>query len=270
MASFPNIEMLKSDQDIEGLEEALRYPGDPDLRIKAAKVLGELDSLSSVESLARSNLEDPEPKVKAAAHDALIVLLGNKADSTITYYRKLGAYPEPWIMEDHRPVQIKTQEEVFPDIDENDLEEVEDAEEAHSDAEINALVTIIQSRSDTNLKLKAIRELAKKPDMNSVGALVWIAKWDDETPIQSAAVAALKQLYGDDYEQVVNSYIDGEADSEDEEEDEEEIPQSTPIQLVDQTNIPVLQEEKSGVLQVVLIGILVLILVVIFYLLKII
>ena len=263
MPLFPNIQILKSDHDLYGLEEALRFPGDPSIRIKAAIALAELDSLSSVESLARSNLEDPEPIVKAAAHDALTVLLGTSAESTILYYRSLGPYPEPWIFGKRTAAPA---EGVFSEEVENSTDSsTELSEEIRSQSETNALVTIIRASSDTNLKLKAIQELAKKPDMSSLDSLIWIAKWDGDDPqVQKAAATALKQLYGDDYQQVINAYQDEETDDNTE---ELEIPLSTSIQAFDQPD-PVIHEEKSGLFQVLLIGILVIILVLIFVLLK--
>jgi HEAT repeat protein len=66
----PDVENLKSKRDIKGLEKALTYQQDENIRSSAAKALGELKSMQSVESLI-TTLKDNEWHVRKAAATAL-------------------------------------------------------------------------------------------------------------------------------------------------------------------------------------------------------
>lgn len=65
----PNIQQLKSDQDIEGLIKALEYQEDQNVRLAAASALGRIKDSRAVEPLI-SALED-HPRVREVAALAL-------------------------------------------------------------------------------------------------------------------------------------------------------------------------------------------------------
>ena len=54
MLRKPNVEELRKEKDLQGLMEALRYPGSARIRAQAAQALGQLNNSLAVESLIRS------------------------------------------------------------------------------------------------------------------------------------------------------------------------------------------------------------------------
>lgn len=65
----PNVQQLKSDQDVDGLIEALKYKDDHNVRLAAASALGRIKDSRAVEPLI-SALED-HPSVREVAALAL-------------------------------------------------------------------------------------------------------------------------------------------------------------------------------------------------------
>jgi len=88
----PNVEKLKSKEDVDDLIKALEFKKDPDVRKAAAKALGELESKAAVEPLINA-LEDDDKEVKMYAAGALDAIGHTSAvDPLIERLKTKGEY----------------------------------------------------------------------------------------------------------------------------------------------------------------------------------
>jgi len=219
MPRKPDVEALLKDKDLEGLMQALRYPGSPLTRAQAAQALGQLNNSLAVESLIRATQLDPVAEVQAAARQALEDMFGNNAQNVIQAY-PIYADEEPWIVEKEAvdPVEkLESEEEEDgwsegeeddqedEDQDEEDQDEGEsgDAEEVENDwttDDLGPLITILRSERDPRLRLRAARALGKlgASNMHAVEALAATALWGEKPSVRAAALQALVKNYGDE------------------------------------------------------------------------
>ena len=261
MAYKPNIRRLVDDRDIYGLIKALRYPDDPEIRARAARALGKIGNVKTVESLIRSHLQDPDPGAQQAALDALHQIIGSEAELAISAY----ALPdETWIEdknvsseqlqedwegsdsgEEKSPLEEDLEEggddleeESEEDLDEEGQEEsvkqgLETGEISWDENDIHVLVATFRLDHSRKKRLKAIQALSLIPDTRAIDALASIALWSEEKRLCEAAREALSVIYGDSLEEVLQSYRqasqeaglaedEAEGDKEDDEDDEDD------------------------------------------------
>jgi HEAT repeat protein len=182
------IEMLKVNQDFEGLVEVLRSPADPSQRAGAARALGELGDKNAAEFLARSVREDPEPEVKSSARSALEEIFGSDANEIIAS----GHASEPWL----RPTPG-----LQPEQDGIDLGRVK-----WSAQDIGGLITVVRAERDPHMKIKAIRMLSKIGDPQAEHVLASMALWNEDALVRQAAWQALEKIHGEDAVKVIEAY----------------------------------------------------------------
>jgi len=275
------IELLKSDKDLPGLIKALRKPDNAHLRAQAARALGEIDDFKAVESLVRSTLDDPDASVREAAHAALVQLLGNNAEETISSYQAGPPQTDYWIE------PMLAGDLLNAGVDTTGRELVAGQEEVETpwgQNDVRGLLSILQGNYPDEMRLRAIRALKTCNNVHAVDALAWVALWGEGERIRQAANEALEDLVGENLPQVLQSYQDSHPDQDDnnedgnlfgdEEEDEaesdedgEERPEENEVEsqplLSNFQNTPVLQEEKplGGALLPILLVILVVVVV---------
>jgi hypothetical protein len=250
MAHKPDIRRLVTDRDLDGLVEALRYPGDAGTRARAASALGKLGKTEAVEGLMRSYLQDPDPGAQQAALEALHQIIGGEAELAISAY---APPDEPWIEEIAVPVEIPGEsdsgEEEFSDEedtesdDEDDLEDLGELTPEAGEGEatiwdendIQALLSAVRLDHSRKKRLRAIQALSQIPNTRAVDALASIALWSEEKWLREASREALSAIYGDSLDEVLQSYREGRPEAgpfkgdegdddelEDEEDDEDE------------------------------------------------
>jgi hypothetical protein len=258
----PNIRRLVDDRDMDGLITALRYPDNPEIRVRAARALGQIGNVKTVESLIRSHLQDPDPGAQQAALDALHQIIGSEAELAISAY----VLPEEtWIeennvsseqsqedlkgsdsgeekspLEEDEESEDDLEEESEEDLDEEGQEEsveqgLETGEISWGENDIQALVALIRLDHSRNKRIKAIQALSHIPNTRAIDALASIALWSEERRLREAAREALSGIYGDSLDEVLQSYRqasqeagfagdedDGDKEDDEDEEDEEE------------------------------------------------
>ena len=214
MLRKPNVEELRKEKDLQGLMEALRYPGSALIRAQAAQALGQLNNSLAVESLIRSTRLDPAVEVQTAARQALEEMFGTNAQNIIQAY-PIYANEAPWVVEKKTmdPVEeLESEEETWEDEDqdeEDQEEEGQDAEETEdeqgavtgwSSDDLGPLVTILRSERNPKLRLRAAHALGQlgSTDMHAVEALAATALWGERPSVRAAALQALVKIYGDE------------------------------------------------------------------------
>ncbi len=204
-AWLPNLNEILEAGDVEALEEAMRYGPDVKVRQLAVRAAGQRENYDLIEALTRSLREDPENVVREEANRALQELLGNRSEETIASYK--GAdYADEWIITE------------FPEEgDGGELSGVWDESSLH------ALFTIASDDRDEAKGVKAVRALAQISSTRAVEALIALALRAASTRVRDAARAELEAFYGEDLDQVLESYrTAGQDDLEEFEEGEEE------------------------------------------------
>jgi len=207
-ATIPDVQKLEANQDLQGLINALRYPGSAAVRAEAAQALGKLGNDQTVESLARSALEDPAGEVKRAAHSALEEMYGSVADSILTSYQNAPAYSEPWIKE---PSET--------DVEGNGFEQTEaDTTSAHFDIprlkknkDQDGLLEALRNTENPAVRASAALALGELGNKEMAEYLVRALLEDPDQKVQSAAQQALVEMFGNDASNVIASYRQGPA-----------------------------------------------------------
>ncbi len=198
------IELLKDNEDYEGLVEVLRSPADPQQRVEAAHALGELGDQNTAEFLARAALEDPEPEVKSSARAALDKILGGYANEMVASVRSSGPATGPWL----RPTPGLQLEQ----------EGIDPGRVHWSAQDIGGLITVVRAERDPKMKIKAIRMLSKIGDPQAEHVLASMALWFEDALVRQAAWQALENIHGEDAVRVIDAYRKlGMASGEDEE-----------------------------------------------------
>jgi HEAT repeat protein len=199
---FPNkIARLLDHQDIEGLTVALRQSSDAVLRASAADAMAELGDTSATEMLVRSFLEDPDASVRASARRALTQLVGGQAEMAIAVYQTAdrGA----------GQADVAREENWLIDSDDTDLdldEAMEPGTEELDSTDLEGINRIALYEGDEKLRFQAIRVLSHSSDMRATDTLANLALWGDNRRLRAAARQALEDRYGEQSEQILNSY----------------------------------------------------------------
>lgn len=260
MARRPNIAQIMEDQDITGLEEAMRFGPDSKVRQLAARAAGQWGNYEMIEALTRSLREDPEEFVRKEAGEALYEMLGKRSDEVIATYNNGANYEGEWIVDE--PEEVVEEETAG----------------AWGESSINALYTIASDNRDINKSVKAVRALGKINSTRAVETLISICLNAEAEETRAEAREVLLSFYGDDLEDVLASYRqvdDEESDEYDETYDEtvesseeeeatgddadaQEGWQDTPdpgvsVRKINVLSPSVLQEEKINVAQIVLV-----------------
>jgi hypothetical protein len=272
------IQWLKDDHNLQGLEKVLRHPSDPTLRAEAAQALGELDDLEAVEMLIRSSLEDPDLGVQKAARGALDNLIGSEAQQAINAYRSTPA-ADPWLLTDLGQASEETgADEEWEEISgeelvdylesgeegeeggEEETDELEDVPEGDLGDEdsLRGLTTVMQTHKDPAVRLRALQLLGRSRNIHAVWYLAQTALYNEDSELKASAQAMLEERFGDRTAAILEGYKDGdlerdlelEEDEDDEgEEYEEEVEQpESPFQrspsLQDVRQPQVIQEDS--------------------------
>ena len=207
-AYIPNIQKLQTNEDLQGLIKALRYPGNIAVRAAAAQALGSLANDRAVESLVRSALEDPASEVKRAARSALEEMYGNVADSILASYRNAPAYPEPWINETSDS-----------QMDESGLEPISaaastvhfDIPRLKKNKDLDGLLEALRYFEDPAVRASAAAALGELGNKEMAEYLVRSLLEDPDQKVQSAAHQALLEIFGNEVSNVIASYWTGPA-----------------------------------------------------------
>ena len=239
MANKPNIKALYEDQDLEGLVDALRFPGSPEVRAEAARALGALSNFEAVESLVYSTRQDPDTFVQKAALAALHELLGNTAEAVIASY---GSLPEdePWV-----PVSPPEGPgepglvDIWKDLEPGRTE----VKWGHDD--ISALIAVLRNESNDVVRLRAIRALSQISSTEAIDALAKVALWEEDDASRAAATAALEEVFGEGLPEVLQSYRDSAGGDEDEWDQEIEVSAEDAESLAEEEALPE-EEGPSG------------------------
>jgi HEAT repeat protein len=212
MDKKPDLDVMLDGENVSGLEEALRWPDDAQLRAAAARALGELADGAAAESLALSAWLDPEPMVQKAARAALDVLLGeNDARNMLEMYRGVEPEDDDWLRVDPEA------EEEMAWTGEHEIAWVQD--------DVTGLISVLRGEPSPELRVRAARALTQFPSPEVVEALVDVCLHSDHPHVRAVCREALIEIYGDDAADVIASYrtvqtqeYDGE-EVEDEEDD---------------------------------------------------
>ncbi len=190
--------MMLKIEDGRGLMDALRQQGDPARRMAAAAALGQLSETQSVEYLVRAVMQDPDPRVREAAGEALYAVVGREAQLVLDSYRG-GTWSDPWLLdepEDAEPVKHVSLE--VPD---------EDVDDLAASGDWDRLVALLRKASDPEGRVAAAEALGELGEPETVESLARAVLQDPDFAVQEAAADALWKLTGrHQYELVLNSY----------------------------------------------------------------
>ncbi|MDR3575009.1 MAG: HEAT repeat domain-containing protein [Anaerolineaceae bacterium] len=246
------IELLKDNEDLEGLVEVLRSPTDPHQRVEAARALGELGDANTAEFLARAVLEDPEAEVKSTARAALDKILDSGASDLIASMRSSDEDMDTWL----RPTPGLQLE---PD-------GYDPGRVKWSAQDIGGLITVVRAERDPKMKIKAIRMLSKIGDPQAEHVLASMALWFDDALVRQAAWQALEVIHGDEAVKVIDAYrrlgaasdegdeVGSEPDEDEPEQDNRAVEAAQPFQRTApyKRQDPVMKEEGLGFRQALL------------------
>lgn len=206
MRKPPDIPQLIRTNDLQGLERALRFSGDREIRLKAALGLAKLMNTRAADSLARSSYLDPEETVRSASRSALEELVGKEtARNIMDLFDRTQTGEESWL--------------IFENNEENeDPDETESSPTGFWKTEdIHGLISVLINERDPRMRLKAIRALRYLHTTQVVETLAGTALWDEQDEVRLAARKVLEEIYGDRLEEVLEFYRDsGEGKTEEE------------------------------------------------------
>ena len=232
--------------DLDELVLRLRRQNSPEIRARAAAILGRLGELAAVDPLVKAVYLDPEPAVQKAARQALREILGDQAEMAIRMGADADAGEEDWLLgvdpdQEHFFSQERLEDKAGPS----------EAERRNMEGLI-----FIANHAETNqaTRLKAIRALAEVDDMHVFQTLAGLVLWEDDPQIKTAAHRVLEEKFGEDLEDFLESFHDESAAETFEQNDE---PEPAPVY---NSAAPVMQEEKSSGLFIILAVLLVIVL----------
>jgi len=196
----PNVEELKSKEDVAGLIKALEFKKDPDVRKAAAKALGELESNAAVDPLLNA-LEDDDKGVRMYAAGALDSIGDTLAvDPLIERLKTKGEYWRVQLiavialgnMGDTKAlpslVQIlKAPDSNFRSAAAEALGKIGDPEALHP-------LLIALKDEDSFVRLLAARALGDIGDPGAVMALKYMLDADDDQKVRETAEIALTKI----------------------------------------------------------------------------
>ena len=215
MRKPPDIPQLIRKKDLRGLERALRFSGDSEIRYKAALGLAKLMNTRAADSLARSSYLDPEETVRYASRSALEELVGKEtARNIMDIFDRTHAGEESWLIFENN------EENEDPDGTESSPTGFWKTEDIHG------LVSVLINERDPRMRLKAIRALRYLHTTQVAETLAGTALWDEQEEVRLAARKVLEEIYGDRLEDVLEFYRDSGEGGTDEEPAETEWPET--------------------------------------------
>jgi hypothetical protein len=185
---LPNLARVVESQDVTGLEEAMRYGPDVKVRQLAVRAAGQWGNMELVESLVRSMQEDPEELVRKEAYESLYEILGNRTEQVAASYKAGADYEDEWIISDPR------------------VEEDGELSGKWDESSINTLYMMAGDHRDVAKGMKAVAALAEISSTRAVEALISLSLNSPIEKIKLEAQTRLEDFYGDDLEEVLNSY----------------------------------------------------------------
>jgi HEAT repeat protein len=232
------VRYLLSQGDLFGLVSLLRTKQGSGLRAQAAEALGKLGDLEATEFLVRAHLEDPDGEVRQAARQALHGLIGTQTGLAIASYRSTSHEPDEWLQD--LSLDVAEEEEVDDETEWEEVDEKGEPDEASEDApdlsdlvpphdpvqarwddeNLDGLMAVLSHEIDPEMRLRAIQALRRSSDMRAISALAQTSLAGDDKRVREAARSILQERFGDDAEDIIESYRD-ELKLEDLDEDEE-------------------------------------------------
>ncbi len=215
-----NVQWLKQDHDLPGLERVLRNRRNPALRIEAAQALGSLGDLEAVELLARAVLQDPDPEVQKVARRALSDLVGAETNTVLATYRHHlsvtgawqtgaaeGGKEEEYLL-DAQPTRQETGKgETYEEWEESfEGTDQTPAESEWDQKNLEGMIAVLSHETNPKIRLQAINALHNSSNMRAIEALSAIALYDENEEIRQAARAALETRFGEDAGGIIDSY----------------------------------------------------------------
>lgn len=181
--------------NLEGLLQILRHPGEPALRARAARALGQMGELEAAEALTGAALQDPDPDVRRAARLALHDLLGDQAELALRVAQSGSDADEDWLA---APDAGSSLDPAFAG---------EPAGEGLIDYQtLRGLIMIARGDPNRELRLKAVASLGRVSDMTAVRALAELALWDEDEGVRLAAREVLRGRFGERTPAVLEGY----------------------------------------------------------------
>lgn len=192
--------------NLDGLLQILRQPGDPALRARAARAVGQMGELEAAETLIGAALHDADPVVRQAARLALHDLLGDQAELALRVAQAGGEQGGDWLIQPVEPA-----DSAFSD---------QPPETIIDYQTLRGLIMIARGDPSRELRLKAVASLGRAADLTAVRTLAELALWDEDEGVRSAAEAELRSRFGERLPEVLEGYrreaVGGEEGFEDE------------------------------------------------------
>jgi len=196
MITFSDLDSLLSKRDKGGLLNALRVSENPSIRMQAARALGLIGDSQAIDALTISLLNDPSPDVKAAAQEALSLLLGNQADDLISSFRVKGIFEEP--STDSEPSKVEESREMKKSLGNATL-----IATIMENRDWDSLEIALRNGEDTDLRLKAAQAFGEVYDISALECLARSFLEDPDKVVREAARNGLKKIMGEQAERVI-------------------------------------------------------------------
>lgn len=240
------IESLRKNRNVDGLLDELTCEEYPEHRIQAAQALVEIDRNESLSWLLDAVLYDPDPEVSQSVRDLLKGFLGSDLELALKVEASGGAPDEPWLEKCHEEPEWITDEAlesgdfVLEDTHTVTAQEVQ---------EMHGMLAVLRGETNPDLRIRAIHALQHLPDIGVVQALADVALSEPDERVRQAARSVLQKHFGDDLDDLLNTYRSSE--------DVEEEAVEEAIDLIESpvNTSSVIQEEKQPVWLWILLGI---------------
>jgi hypothetical protein len=189
------IQAMQEYGNLDGLLQILRQPGEPAMRVRAARAIGQMGELEAAEALTGAALHDPDPGVRQVARQALHDLLGDQAELALQVAQVGGEQEEDWLP---RPEEDQAADPAFSD---------QTPRETMIDYQtLRGLIMIARGDPSRDLRLKAVASLARVADLTAIRALAELALWDEDAEIRAEAEKALHTRFGEQLPRVLEGY----------------------------------------------------------------
>jgi hypothetical protein len=193
------IEAMRRNQDVAGLLAELTCEDHPNHRIQAARALVEIDRLEYATLLLNVVLRDPDAQVQQSVRELLQKeVLGSSFETALKVEASGEISDEPWLKKCHVRVE-SLQAEDLPAEDLNP-ETAEDVREMHG------MLVVLRGETDPDLRIRAIQALKHLPEIGVVQALAEVALSEPDERVRRAARAALQESFGDDVDNLLDTY----------------------------------------------------------------
>ncbi|MEN6411125.1 MAG: HEAT repeat domain-containing protein, partial [Anaerolineaceae bacterium] len=244
------IEAMHRNQDVAGLLAELTCEDHPNHRIQAAQALVEIDRLEYTTLLLNVVLRDPDAQVQQSVRELLQKeVLGSSFETALKVEASGEISDEPWLKKCHASVESLPVEDL-PSEDFNPVT-AEDVREMHG------MLAILRGETNPDLRIRAIQALKHLPEIGVVQSLAEVALSEPDERVRRAARAALQESFGDDVDDLLDTYRLPEDEDEELEVAGDEL--ETP-RVGDGSAPSVIREEKQPVWLWLALGIVVVIL----------